>query len=187
MRFKKTPQLPGARRTKSWEWHAYLLPSRAIYVIKSAKGPNIFLGSVSTKLQCRHSVFLYSQMFVNKKVSVHQATAKDWSKGKHLYFMASSWNLRGKTSICSAICSLYHYFFCCWEKESCMITSTWTFSIWHGIQVISGFELKEKSDIGICGKGHCLHRPCTHRIFSRILSVFSANIPKPFQHCLIIL
>ena len=69
-----------------------------------------------------------------------------------------------------------------------MISSKYlNISIWHGIQVISGFELKEKSDIGICGKGHCLHRPCTHNIFSQILSVFSANIHKPFQHFLIIL
>ena len=37
MRFKKSPQLPGAGRTKEWHYHGSDTPtsSRAIYVLKS--------------------------------------------------------------------------------------------------------------------------------------------------------
>ena len=42
MRFKKSPQLPGAGRTKAWHHHGSDTPTslRAIYVLKS------FLGGV---------------------------------------------------------------------------------------------------------------------------------------------
>ena len=48
MRFKKSPQLPGAGRTNAWHFHGSDTPTspRAIYVLKSAKRPNIFWGSV---------------------------------------------------------------------------------------------------------------------------------------------
>ena len=51
MRFKKSPQLPGAGRTRTWHHHESDTPTspRAIYVLKSAKGPNIFWGSALTK------------------------------------------------------------------------------------------------------------------------------------------
>ena len=50
MRFKKSPQLPGAGRTKAWHHHGSDTPTspRAIFVLKSAKGQNIFWGSVHT-------------------------------------------------------------------------------------------------------------------------------------------
>ena len=53
MRFKKSPQLPGAGRTSMWHYHGSDTPTspRAIYVLKSAKGPNIFGGSVSIGLK----------------------------------------------------------------------------------------------------------------------------------------
>ena len=49
MIFKKTTQLLGAGRTKAWHHYGSDMstPSRAIYVLKSAKRPNIFGGSVS--------------------------------------------------------------------------------------------------------------------------------------------
>ena len=123
---------------------------------------------VSIRIQC--FVFLYSQMIVKKKM---------WricQNGSIFVLSLIFSNLSGKTSLTLLFASFIIFLR---EKESCMFPCTWTFSIWHGIQVISSFELKEKSDIGICGKGHCLYRPCTHRIFSRI-HVFCANIPKPF-------
>ena len=48
MRFKKSPHLPGAGRTKVWHHHGSDTSTapRAIFVLKSAKGPNIFWGSV---------------------------------------------------------------------------------------------------------------------------------------------
>ena len=48
MRFKKSPQLPGAGRTRAWHDHGSDTPTspRANFVLKSAKGPNIFGGSV---------------------------------------------------------------------------------------------------------------------------------------------
>jgi hypothetical protein len=48
MRLKKSPQLPGAGRKKAWHHHWSDTPTspRAIYVLRSAKGTNIFVGSV---------------------------------------------------------------------------------------------------------------------------------------------
>ena len=50
MRFKRSPQLPGAGRSRAWHHHGSKrrrpTSPRAIYVLKSAKGPNIFGGSV---------------------------------------------------------------------------------------------------------------------------------------------
>ena len=48
IRFKKRPQLPGAVRTRVWHYHGSDTPTspRAILVLKSVKGPNIFGGSV---------------------------------------------------------------------------------------------------------------------------------------------
>ena len=48
MRLKHGPQLPGAGRTWAGHHHGSDTPTspRAIYVLKSAKGPNIFGGSV---------------------------------------------------------------------------------------------------------------------------------------------
>ena len=50
MRFKRSPQLPGAGRTRAWHHHGSKrrrpTSPRAIYVLKSVKGPNIFWGSV---------------------------------------------------------------------------------------------------------------------------------------------
>ena len=53
MRFKKSPQLPGAGRTRVWHHHGSDTPTspRAIYKLKSEKGPNISGGSVSTQAQ----------------------------------------------------------------------------------------------------------------------------------------
>ena len=46
MRFEKRLQLPGAGRTRKWHYHGSDTPTfpKAIYVLKSAKGPNIFGG-----------------------------------------------------------------------------------------------------------------------------------------------
>ena len=46
MRFKKSPQLLGAERTRAWHHHGSDTPTspRAMYVLKSAKGQNIFWG-----------------------------------------------------------------------------------------------------------------------------------------------
>ena len=46
MRFKRSPQLPGAGRTRAWHHHGSDTPTspRAIYVLKSVKGPNIWGG-----------------------------------------------------------------------------------------------------------------------------------------------
>ena len=51
MRFIKRPQLPGAERTKAFHHHGSDMPTspRAILVLKSAKDPNIFWGSVHIK------------------------------------------------------------------------------------------------------------------------------------------
>ena len=48
MRFKKSHQLPGAGRSRAWHHHGSDMPTSpmAIYVLKSAKHPNIFWGSV---------------------------------------------------------------------------------------------------------------------------------------------
>ena len=60
--FKKCPQLPGAKRTRAWHYHGSDTPTspRAIYVLKSANGPNIFWGSVYQKmsLKSRNMKFL---------------------------------------------------------------------------------------------------------------------------------
>ena len=45
MRFKKSPQLLGAERTKACHHHGSDTPM-AILELKSAKGPNIFWGGV---------------------------------------------------------------------------------------------------------------------------------------------
>ena len=44
MRFKKCPQLPEAGRTRAGHHHGSDMPTspKAIYVLKSANGPNIF-------------------------------------------------------------------------------------------------------------------------------------------------
>ena len=59
MRFKKSPQLPGAGRTRAWHHHGSdtFTSPRAIYVLKSAKRPNIFGGSVHTTHSCVHAIF----------------------------------------------------------------------------------------------------------------------------------
>ena len=46
MRFKKRSQFPGGGRTRVWHHHGSDTPNspRAIYVLKSAKRPNIFGG-----------------------------------------------------------------------------------------------------------------------------------------------
>ena len=66
MRFKNSPQHPGAGRTRVWNHHGSDTPTspRAIYVLKSAKGPNIFFGGGSVR-----SVFLSSKVMVNFKFS----------------------------------------------------------------------------------------------------------------------
>ena len=48
MRFKKNPQLPGARRTRAWHHHGSDTPTsaRAILHHTDQKGPNILKGSV---------------------------------------------------------------------------------------------------------------------------------------------
>ena len=49
MRFKKSSQLSGAGGARAWHHHGSDTPTspRAIYVLKSAKGPKILGGSVS--------------------------------------------------------------------------------------------------------------------------------------------
>ena len=46
MRFKNSPQLPGAGRKRAWHHHGSDTPTspRAIYPLKSAKRPNFFGG-----------------------------------------------------------------------------------------------------------------------------------------------
>ena len=48
MRFKKSPRLPGAGRTKAWHHHGSDTPTspRAIYGLKSAKDPNLFINYI---------------------------------------------------------------------------------------------------------------------------------------------
>ena len=56
MRFKKSPQLAGAGRTKAWHWSDTPTSPRDIYVLKSPKGLNIFGG-----VYCPVFLFLYSK------------------------------------------------------------------------------------------------------------------------------
>ena len=44
--WKKISSLPGAGRTRAWNYHGSATPTSpsAIYVLKSAKGPNLFCG-----------------------------------------------------------------------------------------------------------------------------------------------
>ena len=53
MRFKKSPKVPEVERTKAWHHHGSDMPTspRTIYVLKSVKGANIFLGSVHENLK----------------------------------------------------------------------------------------------------------------------------------------
>ena len=46
--FEKGPQLPEAKRARTWHYHGSDTPTSpwAIYVLNSANGPNIFWGSV---------------------------------------------------------------------------------------------------------------------------------------------
>ena len=48
MRFKNSPQLPGAGRARAWHHHGSDTPTspRVIYVLKSASGANISVPSV---------------------------------------------------------------------------------------------------------------------------------------------
>ena len=57
MRFKKSPRLPGAGRTRAWHYHGSDTPisPRAIYVLKSVKGPNIFWGIVTVAPRLHNS------------------------------------------------------------------------------------------------------------------------------------
>ena len=52
MRFKKTPQLPGAGRTRAWHYHGSHTPTSpgAILLVKWPVNPNILAASVSDKI-----------------------------------------------------------------------------------------------------------------------------------------
>ena len=62
MRFKRSPQLPGAGRTRAWHHHGSDTPisPRAIYVLKSVKGPNILGGSVTVAPRLHNRVINFS-------------------------------------------------------------------------------------------------------------------------------
>ena len=64
MRFKNSPQLPGAGRTRAWDYHGSdtTTSPRAIYVLKSANG-GLFYTPLYIYFEIKTPIFIHMMVF----------------------------------------------------------------------------------------------------------------------------